>query len=130
MEEVLPITPRPVPLALPKTMSLLQRLAHDLKTGLARLRYGAVHAAHRALEETELLQLRLESRKLDSRIDDLYGDVGDRALDLHGRGEPIERILADPGVTRGIEQVVALRAERSKLLSDMDDVRGGDGDVK
>jgi hypothetical protein len=27
---------------------------------------------------------------------------------------------------RGIEQVLALRAERSKLMTDMDDVRGGD----
>lgn len=109
-------------------MSLLQRLTHDLKAGLARLRYGAGHAAHRALEETELLQLRLESRKLDSRIDDLYGDVGERALDLHGRGEPIERILADLDVSRGIEQALALRAERSKVLSEMDEVRDGDGD--
>ena len=109
-------------------MNLFQRLAHDLKAGLVRLRYGAVHAAHRALEETELLQLRLESRKLESRIDDLYGDVGDRALDLHSRGEPTERILTDPDVVRGIEQVLALRAERSKLLSEMGDVRGRDGD--
>jgi hypothetical protein len=108
-------------------MALLQRLTHDLKTGLARLRYGTVHAAHRALEETELLQLRLECRKLDGRIEDLYGDVGDRALDLHERGESTERIMADPDVMRGIEQVLALRAERSKLLSEMDDIRGGDG---
>jgi hypothetical protein len=108
-------------------MALLQRLTHDLKTGLARLRYGTVHAAHRALEENELLQLRLECRKLDGRIEDLYGDVGDRALDLHERGESTERIMADPDVMRGIEQVMALRAERSKLLSEMDDIRGGDG---
>jgi hypothetical protein len=108
-------------------MALLQRLTHDLKTGLARLRYGTVHAAHRALEETELLQLRLECRKLDGRIEDLYGDVGDRALDLHERGESTERIMADPDVMRGIEQVMALRAERSKLLSEIDDIRGGDG---
>lgn len=108
-------------------MAIFQRLAHDLKAGLARLRYGTVHAAHRALEETELLQLRLECRKLDGRIEDLYGDIGDRALDLHERGEPTERILVDPDVTRGIEQVLALRAERSKLLSEMDDVRGGEG---
>jgi hypothetical protein len=108
-------------------MALLQRLTHDLKAGLVRLRYGTVHAAHRALEETELLQLRLECRKLDGRIEDLYGDVGDRALDLHERGESTERIMADPDVMRGIEQVMALRAERSKLLSEMDDIRGGDG---
>lgn len=107
-------------------MGLLQRLTHDLKAGLARLRYGAVHAAHRALEETELLQLRLESRKLESRIGDLYGDIGERALDLHERGEPTERILEDPDVMRGIEQVLALKAERSKLMTDMEDVRRGD----
>lgn len=104
-------------------MGLLQRLTHDLKAGLVRLRYGAVHAAHRALEETELIQLRLESRKLDSRISDLYGDIGERALDLHARGEPIERILADPDVMRGFEEVRALRAERSKLMTEMDEVR-------
>ena len=109
-------------------MGLIQRLAHDLKAGLARLRYGAVHAAHRALEETELIQLRLESRKLESRMSDLYGDIGERALDLNARGEPIERILADPDVIRGIEQVLALRAERSKLMTEMDQVRSGEGD--
>lgn len=108
-------------------MGLIQRFTHDLKAGLARLRYGAVHAAHRALEETELIQLRLESRKLDSRISDLYGDIGERALDLHARGEPIERILTDPHVMGGIEQVLALRAERSKLMTEMDDVRSGEG---
>jgi hypothetical protein len=104
-------------------MRLVQRIAHDLKAGLARLRYGAVHAAHRALEETELLQLRLECRKLDSLISELYGDIGERALDLHERGEPTERILTDPDVVRGIEQVLTLRAERSKLMTDMDEVR-------
>ncbi|WP_447986950.1 hypothetical protein [Nitrospira sp. Nam74] len=107
-------------------MGLFQRVTHDLKAGLARLRYGAVHAAHRALEETELLQLRLECRKLESRISDLYGDIGERALDLHERGEPMERILTDPDVMRGIEQALALRTERSKLMTDMDDVRSGD----
>jgi hypothetical protein len=107
-------------------MGLLQRLTHDLRTGLAKLRYGTVHAAHRALEETELLQLRLESRKLDSRIEELYGDIGERALDLHERGEPTDQILADPDVVRGIEQVLALRVERSKVMSEMDDVRSGE----
>ena len=110
-------------------MGVFQRLAHDLKAGLARLRYGAGQAAHRALEETELLQLRLESRKLESRIDALYGDVGDRALDLHGRWEPTERILTDPALVQGIEQVMALRAERSRVLREIEDVRGGDGDM-
>lgn len=101
---------------------MLQRLAHDLKAGLARLRYDTVHAAHRALQETELLQLKLESRKLASRLDDLYGDIGERALDLHERGASADQILADPDVTRAIEQVLSLRAEQSKVMAEMDDV--------
>ena len=48
-------------------MGLLQRLKHDLKAGLATLRLGTAQAANRALEETELLRLRLEIRKLDAR---------------------------------------------------------------
>ena len=44
-------------------MGLLQRLKHDLKAGLATLRLGTAQAANRALEETELLRLRLEVRR-------------------------------------------------------------------
>ena len=104
-------------------MGFLQRVTHDLKAGLAKLRYGTVHAAHRALEETELLQLRLELRKLDGRINEVCGDIGERALDLHERGESMERILADTDVARGIEQVLSLRTERAKLTTDMDEIR-------
>ncbi|WP_447976732.1 hypothetical protein [Candidatus Nitrospira bockiana] len=104
-------------------MGLLQRLAHDLRAGVAKLRYGTVQAAHRALEETELLQLRLEVRKLDTRIDELCGDIGERALHLHDRGESASEMLNDPELLRGIEQVLMLRAERAKVLAEMDEVR-------
>ena len=76
-------------------MGLLQQIRHDVKAGLARLRFGTVKAAHRALEETELLNLRLEARKLDRRINDLYRDIGERAVELHERGEPAGNILSD-----------------------------------
>lgn len=104
-------------------MGLMQRLAHDVRAGLAKLRYGTVRAAHRALEETELLQLRLEVRKLDERIDELNGDLGERAIDLHGRGESAEQIVRDPEILRRVEQVLALQAERTKLLAEMDEIR-------
>lgn len=106
-------------------MSFIQRVTHDLKAGLARLRYGTVHAAHRALEETELLQLRLELRKLDGRIDDLCGDIGERAMDLYDRGVLTEQIMLDPDVTRAIGEVESLETERLKILADMDEVRDG-----
>jgi|SRR5579884_850348 len=107
-------------------MGLIQRLAHDIRAGIAKLRYGTVRAAHRALEETELLQLKLEMRKLEERINELNGDIGERAIDLHGRGESPEAIVRDPDILRHVEQVLALRAERTKLLAEMEEVRAED----
>jgi len=106
-------------------MGLLQRMKHDVRTGWVSLRYGTAKAATRALEETELLRLRLDLRKLDDRTRDLCGDIGERAVDLHERGEPAERVLADREINQIVQQVSMLRAERAKLVADMDDVRGG-----
>lgn len=105
-------------------MRLLQRVKHDVMAGWASLRYGTAKAATRALEETELLRLRLDLRKLDERIRDLCGDIGERAVDLHERGESAEHVLADHEITQAVQQVSMLRAERSKLLAEMDEIRG------
>jgi len=69
-------------------VGLLQRLKHDLKAGLATLRHGTAQAAIRALEETELLRIRLEIRKLDQQLDELYRDLGERGVNLREGGEP------------------------------------------
>jgi|SRR5690242_20612920 hypothetical protein len=104
-------------------MGLLQRMKHDIRAGWVSLRYGTAKAATHALEETELLRLRLDLRKLDERIKDLCGDIGERAVELHERGESAEQVLEDREVTQLVHQVLSLRAERTKLLADMDDVR-------
>jgi len=104
-------------------MPYLQRLKHDLKAGWAALRYGTVQAASRALEETELLGLRLELRKIDERIKDLNRDIGERAIDLHERGKPVDCIVTDSEITRVAEQVAVLEAERAKVLREADDAR-------
>lgn len=107
-------------------MGLLQRLKHDLRAGLATLRHGTAHAASRALEETELLRIRLEIRKLDQRTADLYRDIGERTVELRERGEPAESILSDGEIGRLARQVQGLRSERSKLEADMGEIRSED----
>ena len=107
-------------------MGLLQRMKHDVRAGWASLRYGTAKAATRALEETELLRLRLDLRKLDERILDLCGDIGERAVELHERGEPTEQVLADRKINQIVRQVSTLQVERAKLLSEMEDIRGGE----
>ncbi len=104
-------------------MGLLQRLKHDLKAGLATLRLGTAQAANRALEETELLRIRLEIRKLDQQLDELYRDVGERAVSLGEVGEPVERVLYDAEIGRLVKEIQELKDARDKLESEMTEVR-------
>ncbi|HJU05394.1 MAG TPA: hypothetical protein VJ692_09605 [Nitrospiraceae bacterium] len=93
--------------------------------GLARLRLGTARAATRVLEETELLKLRLEARRLDRRIKDLCRDIGERAVELHERGDSSAHILADREIVTAAEQVAALKTELARLTAEMDDMAEG-----
>ncbi len=104
-------------------MGLLQRLKHDLKTGLATLRLGTAQAANRALEETDLLRLRLEARKIEDRLGDLYRDVGERAVSLRENGEPAERVLYDMEIGRLVKEIQQLKDASRKLEAEMAEVR-------
>jgi predicted nucleic acid-binding Zn-ribbon protein len=104
-------------------MGLLQRMKHDLKAGLATLRLGTAQAANRALEETELLRIRLEIRKLDQQLDELHRDVGERAVNLREGGEPVERVLYDAEISRLVKEIQELKDARGKLESEMTEVR-------
>lgn len=72
-----------------------------------------------------MLRLRLDLRKLDERIGDLCGDIGERAIELYERGEPAERVLDDHEITRLAHQVLTLWAERDKLRAEMVEIRSG-----
>ena len=104
-------------------MGLLQRLKHDFKAGLATLRHGTAQAAIRALEETELLRIRLEIRKLDQQLGELYRDVGERAVSLGEGGEPVERVLYDTEVGRLVKEIQELKDTRGNLESDITEIQ-------
>lgn len=104
-------------------MGLIQRIKHDLLSGLATLRLGTAHAANRALEETELLRLRLEVRKIDQQLSDLYKDIGERAVEMKERGDTTERVLHDAEIGRVVREIQQLKDARKKLEADMDDIR-------
>jgi predicted nucleic acid-binding Zn-ribbon protein len=104
-------------------VGLFQRLKHDLKAGLATLRHGTAQAANRALEETELLRLRLEIRKLDQQLGELYRDIGERAVNLREGGEPVERVLYDAEIGRLVKEIQELKEARGKLESEMTEIR-------
>lgn len=104
-------------------MGFFQRLKHDMKAGLATLRHGTAQAAIRALEETELLRIRLDIRKFDQQLEELYRDVGERAVHLREAGEPVERVLYDTEISRLVKEIQDLKAAREKLESEVTEIR-------
>ena len=104
-------------------MGLFQRIKDDLRTGIATLRLGTVHAAGRALEETELLRMRLELRKLDQQLSDLYKDIGERAVDMKERGETAERVVYDAEIVRLVKEVEVVKESQKKLAVEMEAIR-------
>jgi hypothetical protein len=104
-------------------MGLLQRIKLDLKTGWATLRQGTAEAANRAMEESELLKLRLELRKIQDQLDQVHEDIGERTVRLAEQGSTLEAIKADRGIAVWIDQVRKLRDERARIEADMDSIR-------
>ena len=104
-------------------MGFFQRIKDDLRTGIATLRLGTVHAAGRALEETELLRIRLELRKLDQQLSDLYKDIGERAVDMKERGETAERVVHDAEIVRLVKEIEVVKESQKKLEAEMEAIR-------
>ena len=104
-------------------MGLMQRLKDDFRSGIATLRLGTAHAANRALEETELLRMRLEIRKIDQQLSDLYKDIGERAVEMKERGETAERVAYDAEIGRVMREIQQLKDGRKKLEAEMDEIR-------
>ena len=70
-----------------------------------------------------MLRLRLEVRKLDRQLSDLYKDIGERAVEIKERGETAERVLYDAEIGRLVRDVQVLKESRKKLEAEMDDIR-------
>jgi hypothetical protein len=104
-------------------MGIFQRLKHDVRAGLATLRHGTAQAAIRALEETELLRIRLDIRKFDQQLEELYRDVGERAIHLREAGEPVQRVLYDTEIDRLVKEIQDLKEARAKLDSEITEIR-------
>ena len=104
-------------------MGLLQRLKLDLKAGWATLRQGTAEAANRAMEESELLKLRLELRKIQDQLDQVHEDIGERTVRLSEQGSTLDAIKTDREITAWIEEVRKLREERARIEADMDSIR-------
>ena len=67
--------------------------------------------------------MRLELRKLDQQLSDLYKDIGERAVDMKERGETVERVLFDAEIVRLVRDVQLVKESRKTLEVEMDEIR-------
>jgi predicted nucleic acid-binding Zn-ribbon protein len=104
-------------------MGLLQRIKLDLKAGWATLRQGTAEAANRAMEESELLKLRLELRKIQDQLDQVHEDIGERTVRLTEQGSALDTIKTDREITSWIDEVRKLRDERARIEEEMNSIR-------
>ncbi len=104
-------------------MQLVQRLIHDLKAGLLKLRYCSIQTAGRTRKEIEFLRLRFEVQKLAQELEELYGAVGEHVMNLREVGEPIESIRYDFEINQLIENIQKLKSESEQYKFEMMEIR-------
>ena len=70
-----------------------------------------------------MLRIRLEIRKIDQQLSDLYKDIGERAVEMKERGETAERVMYDEDIGRVVREIQQLKNARKKLEDEMDEIR-------
>ena len=94
---------------------MIDNVKKSLNTGLLRIKWIASFLAERTKAEASVAKLLYEKTKLEGKINDLYSDVGKRAMELKEKGE--EDILKDFMVQQTLDEI-------KNLQESVDDFKG------
>jgi len=86
---------------------MINKVKDSFNTGLMRVKWIATLVAERTKAETSVVKLLYESSKLESKIDDLYRDIGKRVIELKEKGE--KEVYQDFIVQQALNEVKDLR---------------------
>jgi hypothetical protein len=86
---------------------MIDKVKKNLTTGVTRIKWIATFVAERTKAETSMAKLLFESSKLESKIDDLYRDIGKRVMELKEKGE--NSVFSDFIVQQALDEVKNLR---------------------
>ncbi len=86
---------------------MINKVKDSFSTGLMRVKWIATFVAERTKAETSVVKLLYESSKLESKIDDLYRDIGKRVIELKEKGE--KEVYQDFIVQQALHEVKDLR---------------------
>jgi len=86
---------------------MINKVKDSFNTGLMRVKWIATLVAERTKAETSVVKLLYESSKLESKIDDLYRDIGKRVVELKEKGE--KEVYQDFIVQQALNELKDLR---------------------
>jgi gas vesicle protein len=86
---------------------MINKVKDSFNTGLMRVKWIATLVAERTKAETSVVKLLYESSKLESKIDDLYRDIGKRVIELKEKGE--KEVYQDFIVQQALNELKDLR---------------------
>jgi hypothetical protein len=66
---------------------MINKVKDNFNTGLTRLKWIATFVAERTKAETSVAKLMYEISRLESRMDEIYRDIGKRVAELKARDE-------------------------------------------
>ena len=86
---------------------MINKVKDSFNTGLMRVKWIATIVAERTKAETSVVKLLYESSKLESKMDDLYRDIGKRVIELKEKGE--KEVYQDFIIQQALNEVKDLR---------------------
>ncbi len=87
-----------------------EKVRKNLAAGLNRVKWVASYVAERTRSETSAAKLYYESSKLESRMDDIYKEIGKRVVELKEKPEKDEvDILMDPAIQNAFDEMKMMK---------------------
>ena len=99
---------------------MIDKVKKSFSTGVLRIKWVATFLAERTKAETSIAKLLYEKTKIESKINDLYSDVGKRVMELKEKGE--EDVLKDFMVQQALDEVKNLRESVDDYKSQADKI--------
>jgi hypothetical protein len=88
---------------------MLDRIRKNFNDGLKNVKWVATFLAERTKVETSIARLLYESNKLETRLNELYGEVGKRVLELREKGE--KEIMKDFIILQTVSEIKKLKEQ-------------------
>ena len=99
---------------------MIDKVKKSFSTGVLRIKWVATFLAERTKAETSIAKLLYEKTKIESKINDLYSDVGKRIMELKEKGE--EDVLKDFMVQQALDEIKNLRESVDDYKSQADKI--------